>query len=385
MAQGTDDQKEFDKFKKEQAAGIANEESSFQNYKAEVTKQYDDYKAEQDRLMKEYTGQIEKKWGIKKVSVSTKKEYVSYNASFTSRSKIDFEKGTAKVEVLMTVDEAKNQKLVEQKLKEQLTQTVLTKGGTDPLEVKDNIAPETQPLLADQVQMKDGQTVTEKNANQFAEQIVKPANETQEVIVGKDGIKRVLIGVQMPLVPNHIKKRASDFKDEIQKDAARFGIDVTLVFAIMHTESYFNPMARSSVPAFGLMQLVPKSGARDAYFFVYHQDTLVTGEYLFTPINNIELGSGYLAKLLTVDFQGVKDPKSRTLCAIAAYNTGPGNVAKAFIGKRNVIQALPKINAMTSDEVREFLKKNLPFEETRTYIVTVSDRMGMYNEWATQK
>ncbi|MDD8019487.1 MAG: murein transglycosylase domain-containing protein, partial [Bacteroidota bacterium] len=166
MAQGTDDQKEFDKFKKEQAAGIANEESSFQNYKAEVTKQYDDYKAEQDRLMKEYTGQIEKKWGIKKVSVSTKKEYVSYNASFTSRSKIDFEKGTAKVEVLMTVDEAKNQKLVEQKLKEQLTQTVLTKGGTDPLEVKDNIAPETQPLLADQVQMKDGQTVTEKNANQ---------------------------------------------------------------------------------------------------------------------------------------------------------------------------------------------------------------------------
>jgi membrane-bound lytic murein transglycosylase C len=151
----------------------------------------------------------------------------------------------------------------------------------------------------------------------------------------------------------------------------------------MHTESYFNPMAKSPV-AYGLMQLVPKSGARDAYFFVFQRDTLVTGDYLFVPNNNMELGSGYLTKLLTVDFRGVKDPKSKIYCAISAYNTGPGNVAKAFTGKRNVVQALPKMNAMTSDELFEHLKKNLPFEETRTYVGKVSERMGMYNEWSVK-
>lgn len=374
---------EFEKFKKEQEQGVQKEEEAFLQYKAEVTKQYNDYVAEQERLFKEYTGQIEKKWGKKNVQTSTKKEYVAYDDAFSSRKKIDFESGTAKVEVLVTEAEAKNPKLIQEKLKAQVAAVVTTKGGDDPLEKKTDAPPAEKPLIADQVQMKSGATVTEKNAKQFAEQAVQPSAITQETVEGKDGIKRVMVGVQVPLVPNHVKKRATGFKERIQKEAVRFGIDVTLIFAIMHTESYFNPQARSYVPAFGLMQLVPKSGARDAYFFVFKKDTLVTGDYLFVPDNNIELGSGYLTKLLTIDFRGVKDPKSKIYCAISAYNTGPGNVAKAFTGKRNVIQALPKINSMTSDEVLAHLKQNLPFEETRSYVAKVSERMGLYNEWSS--
>lgn len=376
------DQDEFEKFKKQQQQGVQQEEEAFQKYKAEVTKQYNDYVAEQERLFKEYIGQIEKKWGKKKVETSTKKEYVAYDSTFTSRKKIDFEQGIAAVEILVTPAEAKNQSLVQEKLKQQIVNLLTTKGGEDPLEKKSNVAPDSKPLIADQVQTSDGKPVTEVSAGKFAEQAVQTFSVNQEVVEGKDGIKRVVVGVQLPLIPNHAKKRAIQFKDEVQKQARRFGIDATLIFAIMHSESYFNPMAKSYVPAYGLMQLVPKSGARDAYFFVYQRDTLVTGEYLFVANNNIELGSGYLTKLLTVDFRGVKDPKSRIYCAISAYNTGPGNVAKAFTGKRNVIQALPKINAMTSDEVFEHLKKNLPFEETRAYVAKVSERMGMYSEWS---
>ncbi|HAP36577.1 MAG TPA: transglycosylase, partial [Bacteroidetes bacterium] len=94
--------------------------------------------------------------------------------------------------------------------------------------------------------------------------------------------------------------------------------------------------------------------------------------------------TAYLTKLLTVEFRGVKDPKSKIYCAISAYNTGPGNVAKAFTGKRNVNQAIPLINAMTSEQVFEYLKKNLPFEETRSYVAKVSERMGLYDEWSKE-
>lgn len=382
FAQDPSQQSEFEKFKREQEQGTRNEEESFQQYKAEVTKQYDDYVAEQEQLFKEYTGQIESKWGKKNVQTSTRKEYVAYDASFASRSKIDFESGVVRVDVLVSEAEAKDRRLIQEKLKDQIAKVVATQGGDDPFEKKTHISPADKPLISGQVQTKEGKAVTNANAQQFAGQIVQQTPLMQETVEGKDGVKRVMIGIQIPLVPNHVKKRAEEFKQRVQKEAERFGIEVTLVFAVMHTESYFNPMARSFVPAYGLMQLVPKSGARDAYFFVYKTDTLVTGEYLFIPGNNIELGAGYLAKLLTVDFRGVKDTKSRIYCAISAYNTGPGNVAKAFIGSRNVMQALPKINAMTPEQVFDHLRQNLPFEETRSYVAKVSERMGMYNEWS---
>jgi membrane-bound lytic murein transglycosylase C len=374
----------LDQFKKEQEQGAQQDEQAFRQYKAEVTKQFNDYAAEQERLFKEYARQIEKKWGQKNVVTSSKKEYVSYNSNYTSRNSINFEEGRAKIEVLVTEVEAKNPSLIEQKLKEQVAQLAVAKGGTDPLEVKNGIPPEEKPILSEQILANDGKPVTENSAKQFAEQTVQPAEVSQEVVTGKDGIKRVVVGIQIPLVPNHVKKRATDFREQVKKESGRFGIDITLVFAIMHTESYFNPKAKSPVPAFGLMQLVPKSGARDAFFFAHNKDSLVTGEYLYVPDNNIELGTAYLTKLLTVDFRGVKDPHSKIYCAIAAYNTGPGNVAKAFTGKRNVTQALPQINAMTSDQVFEHLKKNLPFEETRSYVAKVSERMGLYNEWSKE-
>ncbi len=375
---------EFEKYMQEQQAGVDQEQADFLKYKQEVTQEYDNYVAEQERLFKEYKGQIEQKWGANNIATSTIKEYVSYEPNYSSRSSVDFETGTAKVQVLVTEEEAKNPQVVEQKLKEQVAQVVVAKGGNDPLEKKNAVRPTKKPILAGQLATKDGQPVTEKNAKKFAEQSVQAAQVSKEVVNGKDGVKRVMVGVQLKLVPNHDKKRALDYREQVFKEADRFGIDRTLVFAIMHTESYFNPMARSAVPAYGLMQLVPKSGGRDAYMFAKKQDVLVTGEYLYISENNIELGTALLTKLLTVEFRNVRDPKSKVYCAISAYNTGAGNVARAFTGKRkgNVKEAVPMINAMTSDQVFEYLKQNLPFEETRSYVAKVSGRMGQYNEWA---
>jgi soluble lytic murein transglycosylase-like protein len=80
-------------------------------------------------------------------------------------------------------------------------------------------------------------------------------------------------------------------------------VEAPLVRAIMHTESAFNPAARSSAGAIGLMQLMP-STAREL------------GVNPFVPEQNIEGGVRYFSQLMRM-FGGVE-------LALVAYNAGPG-------------------------------------------------------------
>ena len=69
------------------------------------------------------------------------------------------------------------------------------------------------------------------------------------------------------------------------------------------------------------------------------------------------------------------------LCAIAGYNTGAGNVCKAFDAGTSLTRAAPVINGMTPEQVYSRLRTNLPYEETRNYIVKVNERLPLYREW----
>ena len=81
------------------------------------------------------------------------------------------------------------------------------------------------------------------------------------------------------------------------------------------------------------MQLVPESGGRDAYRFVYEKDRLLPPSYLFDPKRNIELGCAYLHLLRNRFFAAVEDDEKARLCVIAGYNTGAGNVSRALDGE----------------------------------------------------
>jgi membrane-bound lytic murein transglycosylase C len=158
----------------------------------------------------------------------------------------------------------------------------------------------------------------------------------------------------------------------------------------METESMFNPVARSGAPAFGLMQLVPTSGARDAYRYVYKEDRVVSDTYLYNPENNVRLGTAYLRRLNSEYLIGITSDESRLFATIAAYNTGAGNVFRAFVGSsystsqyRNYIDyrnaAYLEINKRTPEQVYQHLRANLPHEETRRYVQKVTESMGRYS------
>ena len=122
-----------------------------------------------------------------------------------------------------------------------------------------------------------------------------------------------------------------------------------------------------------MMQLVPSSGGREAYRKAKGEDVMPGKEYLFNADNNIELGATYLGVLLNDSpLRQIRNAVSREYCAIAAYNTGPSNVFRAFSnlsGKSRQEDALDKINSMRPDEVYDTLRTKLPYEETRGYIV----------------
>ena len=97
------------------------------------------------------------------------------------------------------------------------------------------------------------------------------------------------------------------FSQEIEAAALFFIVDKSLIRAIIHAESAYQPEALSPRGAQGLMQLLP----------ITQQELQV--EDAFDPASNIQGGTRYLARLLREFDQNVE-------LAAAAYNAGPSAV-----------------------------------------------------------
>jgi soluble lytic murein transglycosylase-like protein len=97
------------------------------------------------------------------------------------------------------------------------------------------------------------------------------------------------------------------FNNEIEAASEVFTVDESLIRAIIHAESAYQPEAQSPKGAQGLMQLMPAT-----------QKELQV-DNVFDPLDNIEGGTLYLSRLLDQFDQDVE-------LAAAAYNAGPGAV-----------------------------------------------------------
>jgi soluble lytic murein transglycosylase-like protein len=140
---------------------------------------------------------------------------------------------------------------------------------------------------------------------------VAPAQQTAQQMAGE------FAPAPTPTTKANITKRSSEslagFDSYIEDAAAKYNVPLSLVKAIMHAESAFNPNAISHVGASGLMQLMPGT-AREMYV-----------RDIFDAKENIEGGVRYL-RILANEFEG------DMVKIVAAYNAGPEAVKK-YSGK----------------------------------------------------
>jgi len=366
----------FEEYKNQQNA-------KYKQYTESVTLELEKYMLEEQRGIEKLRQEIEDYWGANDFKLSNKKDWVEYSKDKKTRTDVDFENGSAKVEVLLDPEEANDPDKVKEKLKTAIEGLIVSKGKTKDYETESEKPKELLeiPVLDGQLQTVNGDKVNDKNTGEYANEILTADNIKTEELKGSDGKTRIKVYVSLPLAPDHIKTRSTRFQDYINEYSNQFKLPPELIYAIIHTESYFNPKAKSHVPAFGLMQIVPKYAGRDAYQYLYDQDKMLSSNYLYKPNQNIELGAAYLRLLMSREFKKVKDEKCKILCCIAAYNTGAGNVSKAFTGNTNIYKAVKKINKLNYKQLFNILHKDLPYQETRDYIVRVSDRMKKYKSW----
>ena len=338
-------------------------QQQYLQYEQQISDKYEQIERAEAQRIKEMEDKIREQWNDTKTS--TNREFVDYDEDFKSRGSVDFEKGEVAIEVIQD-EKNKDSDVAIKKLKQQLANIMKEE------DEKGN------PILENQLKDDAGKVITKKQTKKIVDEYSKQGKIKEEKITGGDGKTKYKYTIQMKLVPDHLRVRLDVYKDEIMKQSERFKIDPALVCAIIHTESYFNPKAKSYVPAYGLMQLVPKSGARDAYFHVYKRDKLLRSNYLYQPSNNIELGCGYISLLKYTYLKKVKDDDKNDICAICAYNTGAGNVARAINGTTNINKASSIVNSKDTAWLNKKLMSDLPYEETKNYLKKVTERREIY-------
>ena len=378
-----------------------------------VTNKYDDSEKKLREKREKFKKAVEKKWDT--YEESTSKSYVSYSKDLSSRTIVDFDKGEVTIELIVDEEDPKNDsydsnsdldlRLFTTKLKlsskflsinprllnvlmmlvfqededsnnDDSVNSSFTKRLSKLLKEKGD---DGEPILKDQLVDASGKAVeTVGNTLGIAKDLISDKTKKVRMHFAKDGKKRTIISIKIPLSDNHMEKRRERYKELIEIEARRFNIPTEIALAIAETESAFNPKAKSHVPAYGLMQLVPKTGARDAYQWIYKKDKFISGRYLYKPRNNVELGCAYLSMIRHHYFSAIRDDELAYICAIPAYNTGVGNVSKALINKTNIREASKKANKMNKDELYDKLYSDLSSKEAKNYLKKVWTRKENY-------
>jgi soluble lytic murein transglycosylase len=144
--------------------------------------------------------------------------------------------------------------------------------------------------------------------------------------------------------------------DAMRSYSTENGLDPYLVASLIRQESEFNPSAISHANAYGLMQLLPKTGKGEAKKTgVPHYTT----DKLLDPTTNIQLGTHYFRSM--VDSFG-----GQVEYALAAYNAGADRVSDWR-------------SAGNYADVEEFVE-SIPFTETREYVQAIMRNAEVYKK-----
>ena len=422
--------------------GSKAELNEFQQWKSEYLAQYQAFRVEHFKKVDDIRDNLISQWG--ESEVSSQQQYVEYSKDNNTRTVVDFENNEIRISVLHDEDktvtkiaaikaikdatnkkESKRSNALVQLLGNKPSETSI-KNMVNKADKKDNNIAITQnntAVIRKEIQVINEQANVQKQYVEIVyDQMVadeeaqsqKVTGSSKEAKIAKDiekeksqiehekkkriaslkaklaqlkkGKKREQLKEKkittftIPLKHKNELTKAKPFISDVQIQSKRWDLEPSLMLAIMHTESYFNPKAQSHVPAYGLMQIVPRTAGIDVNRMLFKQDKPMSQHYLFDADQNIEAGVAYMHILNSRYLRKITHPESRMYCMIAAYNTGSGNVAKTFNKDktRNINKAAPIINAMTPKQVYNHLVNNLPYDETRHYLKRVVTRKDIY-------
>jgi soluble lytic murein transglycosylase-like protein len=136
-------------------------------------------------------------------------------------------------------------------------------------------------------------------------------------------------------VKSDVKSGNSSIDEAVEKASRKYGVDENLIMAVIKQESGFNPQAKSSAGAMGLMQLMPGTASQMGVTNPYDVD------------QNVDGGTEYLKDMLNM-FGNSKE------LALAAYNAGPGTLQSRGVENSSDIAKLPY-------ETRNYVQKVMQY------------------------
>ncbi len=146
-----------------------------------------------------------------------------------------------------------------------------------------------------------------------------------------------------------------EYGSEVNHWASEYGVDEYLVYAIISTESSFDPNAESSAAARGLMQMT-----EDTFDWVKSKiapDEALTFDDLYTPETSIRFGT----YLMSISLERYGDDIST---AAAAYHSGWGTV-----------DGLLESGEYSHDGVR---LHTFPYPQMSHYVTKINDSYEKY-------
>lgn len=311
---------------------------------------------------------VESLWGKDNGQVASKKKYVKYTNRYQSKAQVDFELGVITVETI-----AQKQPL--HYLKQAIVTALLTSENPAYTDIFSDESPTITgtPYLLGQVLDHDEKPIAYQwRANRFAEYLLK----TQ---LQKHQIKNKWVHyVEISMVKKHHQLRKNKYASFVLSAAKRYQIKPELIYAVIETESSFNPFAVSPSNAYGLMQIIPKTAGKDVYQRVLKRPGMPSKQLLFTAKENIEIGTAYLHILQQQYLKKIKHPQSRHFSMISAYNGGAGNVFKTFSSNRT--HAPVVINRLSPAQVYTTLTQQHPRAESRNYLSKVNAAEKRYSQ-----
>lgn len=180
-----------------------------------------------EALVRTLSKQARVNWGDERQATNT--EYVKYTNNYRTRVFVNFEQGKIHVE---TLDE--------QDLRQAIIVTLLTPYDPDKGDLfsDSTIKPGEEPMLYGQVLDQQNHPIRwEWRAKNFADYLLTHKQTSRSSQRG------TVYSFDIDLVTDHLEKRQYQYASIVRQHAQKYNVDESLIYAVMRTESSFNPYA----------------------------------------------------------------------------------------------------------------------------------------------